>query len=141
MNVFDFKQQLAAHPEKPVAFQLPDGGFIAANFHVTELGHVKKNFVDCGGIRRSLETCLLQTWVADDTDHQLTAGKLALIFELGADLLPHEELPVEVEYEDYVIAQFPVQEAAIMDGALVFRLGLKHTDCLAKERCLPGVCC
>lgn len=140
MNIQAFKEQLAAHPDLRVAFQLPDGGFIPANFHVTEIGHVMKKFVDCGGTRRSQESCLLQTWVADDVEHRLNAGKLAGIFNLAGDVLPHDDLPVEVEYEDGVVAQFPVQETFVVDDALVFHLNFKHTDCLAKERCLPGVC-
>ena len=140
MTVFEFLSQLRNHSEKPLSFLLPDGGFIPAHYHVTEVGHVMKNFIDCGGTRRSLETCLLQTWVHDDVDHRLYSGKLATIFDRAGDLLPHQEMPVEVEYEDYVVAQFPVEGAEVIDGALTFRLGLKHTDCLARGICLPGQC-
>ena len=142
MNVQEFKSHLVANPDKFLAFALPDGGFIPAHFHVTEVGHVKKNFVDCGGTRRSTESCLLQTWVARDIDHRLNAGKLNGIFAHSHDILPSEELPVEIEYEDYVISQFPVLSATVSDDLIVFHLGLKHTDCLAKELCLPsGDCC
>ena len=141
MNIREFQQHLEAHRDMPVAFQLPDGGFIPAHFHITEVGHVKKTFVDCGGTRRTQETCLLQTWVANDEDHRLPAGKLADIFAKSHDVLPDHELPVEIEFEDYVVAQFPVQDVRPVDGALTFTLGLKHTDCLAKEVCLPNRCC
>lgn len=141
MNVTEFKKRLLAHEDRPLTFALPDGGFIPAHFHITEVGHVKKNFIDCGGTVRSVENCLLQTWVADDTDHRLTAGKLASIFSRAKDVLPHEELGVEIEYEDYVVSQFPVTGVHAQDGQLIFTLGLKHTDCLAKELCLPSGCC
>jgi hypothetical protein len=141
MNVTEFKNQLLAHTDKPLTFVLPDGGSIPAHFHITEVGHVQRNFVDCGGTRRRTESCLLQTWVANDEDHRLTAGKLAGIFGRAGDVLPHEDLPVEIEYEDYVISQFPVTGAQVADGTLLFTLGLKHTDCLAKELCLPSGCC
>ena len=141
MTIREFQHHLEAHHGLPVAFQLPDGGFIPAHFHITEVGHVKKTFVDCGGTRRTQETCLLQTWVANDEEHRLQAGKLADIFAKTRDVLPDHELPVEIEFEDYVVAQFPVQDAASIDGALTFTLGLKHTDCLAKEVCLPNSCC
>lgn len=141
MNIREFQQHLEAHRDLPVAFQLPDGGFIPAHFHITEVGHVKKTFVDCGGTRRTQETCLLQTWVANDEDHRLHAGKLADIFAKTRDVLPDHELPVEIEFEDYVVAQFPTLNASVVDGALTFTLGLKHTDCLAKDVCLPTGCC
>ncbi|WP_395737651.1 DUF6428 family protein [Prosthecobacter sp.] len=140
MNITAFLAALRSNPDKPISLLLPDGGFIPAHFHITEVGHVMKRFIDCGGTRRTLETCLLQTWVHDDLDHRLLAGKLAAIFDKAGDVLPHHDLPVEIEYEDYVVAQFPVESAEIIDGALTFRLGLKHTDCLARGICLPGEC-
>jgi hypothetical protein len=140
MTITPFLAALHAHAEKPVSLLLPDGGFVPAHFHITEVGHVTKRFIDCGGTRRTQETCLLQTWVHDDLDHRLTAGKLAAIFSHAGDLLPHHDLPVEIEYEDYVVAQFPVESASVIDGALTFHLGLKHTDCLARGICLPGEC-
>ncbi len=140
MNITEFLQHLHAHPDKPLLLVLPDGGHISAHFHITEVGHVAKNFIDCGGTRRRVESCLLQTWVADDTDHRLTAGKLAGIFAKAGEVLPHQDLPVEIEFEDFSVSQFPVTGAEVLDGALVFQLGVKHTDCLAKELCLPGVC-
>lgn len=140
MQLTDFLQQLRDNPDLPLLFRLPDGGLIPAHCHITEVGHVTKRFIDCGGTRRSVESCLLQTWVADDTDHRLTAGKLAGIFARAGDVLPGTDLPVEIEYEDFSVSQFPVTGAEVNDGTLLFHLGLKHTDCLAKELCLPGVC-
>ncbi len=141
MNLSEFRTQLRAHADKPLLLILPDGGLVPSHFHVTEVGHVKKNFIDCGGTRRSIETCLLQTWVANDTDHRLVASKLEKIFTIAGDVLPSEDLPVEVEYEDDLTAQFPVIAHEIIDGALAFHLGWKHTDCLAKEKCLPDSGC
>jgi hypothetical protein len=141
MNVIQFKELLNSHPEKRVVFALPGGRRIPEHCHVTEVGHVMRKFVDCGGTRRSAESCLLQTWVADDKDHRLHGGKLADIFAHAADVLPQEDLPVEIEYEDGVISQFPVLAAGAEHGVLVFQPGLKHTDCLAKELCLPAGCC
>lgn len=140
MNITEFLSLLNEHADKPLLFVLPDGGMIPAHYHVTEVGHVAKNFIDCGGTRRELETCLLQTWVHDDVDHRLLSGKLAAIFERADDVLPHHNLPVEIEYEDGVVAQFPVESAEVIDGALAFHLELKHTDCLARGICLPGEC-
>ncbi|GEP46411.1 DUF6428 family protein [Brevifollis gellanilyticus] len=140
MNITDFLTHLRAHAEKPLSFRLPDGSFVAPHYHITEVGHVLKRFIDCGGTARTLETCLLQTWVHDDVDHRLYAGKLATIFDKAGEVLPHHDLPVEVEHEEHLISQYPVESAAIVDGALTFTLGLKHTDCLARELCTPESC-
>jgi len=140
MTITELLTHLRSHADKPITFLLPDGGLIPAHFHITEVGHVMKRFIDCGGTRRTLETCLLQTWVHDDVDHRLVAGKLAKIFDAAGDVLPHHDLPVEIEYEVGVVAQFPVESAEIIDSTLVFRCGWKHTDCLARGICLPGEC-
>lgn len=140
MTITEFTAHLHAHPERPLLFILPDGGMIPAHFHITEVGHVRKDFMDCGGTRRVAESCLLQTWTADDTEHRLLAGKLEMIFNKAGEIFPDHGLPVEVEYEDFSVSQFRVVSAEVHDGALAFHLGLKHTDCLAKELCLPGVC-
>jgi hypothetical protein len=107
-----------------------------AHFHITEVGHVRKDFIDCGGTLRSTSACVLQAWVAaNDEEHSLEAGKLARILGLAERVLPIKELPVEVEFENPYISQFPIEQAEATNDAVVFRLKAKHTDCLAKEQC------
>lgn len=138
MKTSAFLTHLNTHPEKELRFLLPDGGFIPFHAHITEAGRMDKTFLDCGGTLRRTSACLLQAWVADDTDHRITAGKLAAILDLAAPLLGSDDLDVEVEYQEEWISQFPVLDAAVADGTLTFPLGLKHTDCLAKDLCLPS---
>ena len=135
MKLNEFKQHLAAHADKPIGFAFDDGEFIPGHFHVTEVGYVTKNFIDCGGTVRNVEHVQLQVWLGSDDDHRLTAGKLAKIIELAKPLLPSGDLDVEVEYEGCVISQYTLESASVLDGQLVFQLGDKHTDCLAKEAC------
>jgi hypothetical protein len=138
MNLAEFQTLLNAHPDKTLRLTLPDGRAVAAEFHVTEVGHVTKRFIDCGGTVRSVESVTLQTWVAEnDAAHRLTAGKLAKIIGLAAPVLPTHDLPVEIEHEDAVISQYPVSGHSMEGDTLVFTLGVKHTDCLAKELCCP----
>jgi hypothetical protein len=138
MTIPSFLAALSAHPEAHLQFRLPDGGFIPIHAHVTEVGRVDKTFLDCGGTLRRHSVCQLQAWVAEDTEHRLTAGKLAAIFTKAAPLLGNDDLEVEVEYQEEWISQFPVEEALPGTDTLTFRLGLKHTDCLAKDSCLPA---
>lgn len=135
MNLADLKTALAAHPDAALAVRLPGGRGIPPHFHVTEVGHVTRRFVDCGGDEHRLETCLLQAWVADDLDHRLTAGKLARILDLFDKLSEDDTLPVEVEYEAGLISQYPVASIDAEDGTVTIHLMTRHTDCLAKEAC------
>ena len=137
MNLTELKTKLQAHAGLTVTISLPDGGRIPAHYHITEVGHVAKRFVDCGGTVRASESCVLQTYLGSSKDdgHRLTAAKLTHILDLARPLLPSDEVPVEVEYEDGVISQFPLAGVVVAGGTLVLQLALKHTDCLAKDRC------
>lgn len=137
MNLPELKARLRAHPELNVSILRPDGTAIPAHYHLTEVGHVVKNFVDCGGKFRASETCVLQTHFGSPRDdgHRLTAGKFAMILDLARPILPAEDLPVEVEYEAGLISQAPLAGVGVVNGVLLLQLGSKHTDCLAKEKC------
>lgn len=137
MTVSDFLELLRQHPDHPIVFRLPDESDVPAHYHVTEVGHASKAFLDCGGKRHTTESCLLQLWIADDTDHRLVASKLLSIFGRADGLLPSNELPVEIEHEAPVLTQLPITRGEVVDGALHFHTESKHADCLAKDICLP----
>lgn len=143
MTVAEFRAVLAAHPQAKMHWMLPGRAFIPEHYHITEVGRVQKDFIDCGGTIRSLSSCLLQIWVADDKDHRLQATKLATIIEIAGPVLERDDLPVEVEYEEGTISQYPVAGVEVTPAGLLFYLGTKHTACLAPERCGldGGGCC
>ncbi len=140
MTVAELRSALEAAPTLPLTVLWPDGDPIEAHFHVTEVGRVQKDFVDCGGTVRRTVTCLLQTWVGEDTEHRITAAKLLKAFAHGAAVLGAgvEALPVELEYEACNVIQFRVVAVERDAERFVVRLGGKHTDCLAKELCVPS---
>ncbi|MGY8648728.1 MAG: DUF6428 family protein, partial [Verrucomicrobiales bacterium] len=80
-------------------------------------------------------TCLIQCWVATDVDHRIGTKKVLKIVEMGEKVLAGDFLPVEIEYEEGVISQYPLDDLEVTNEAVVFRLTTKHTDCLAKEKC------
>jgi hypothetical protein len=136
MKLSALKANLGQHSARNVLFVLPDGDPIPADFHVTEVGHVVKNFIDCGGTVRRQETCLLQAWIADDDkEHRLSAGKLSAILNLSAKVIPSDDLEVEVEYEPGAVAQYKIDGAEVQGDELRFQLTHKPTDCLAREAC------
>lgn len=123
---------------------LPDRAFVPEHFHVTEVGLVRKEFIDCGGTIRTSAACVMQLWVADDLDHRLDTSKLLSIFKLALPILKTTDLPIEIEYEKGAISQYPLVSAELTPGGLLLELGTKHTACLAPELCGPGgaqACC
>jgi hypothetical protein len=142
MTVNEFRSLLAAHPGEPMHWMLPDRAFVPDHCHITEVGRVRKDFVDCGGTVRSLESCVLQVWVADDVDHRLDTSKLLKIMEAASSSLGLGDLPVEVEYERGVVSQYPLGGFEPTPKGILFYLGTKHTACLAPDRCgVGGGCC
>jgi hypothetical protein len=152
MKLSDLHRVLEKYPDTLPRFVLPDGDFIPLHAHVTEVGHVVKNFIDCGGVIGKSETVLLQTHVGQDTEHRLKSDRFAKILELGEGVLPHDQIEVEVEYDCCVVAQYPVSEVKLAGGHLDVILGKRHTQCLAQERqkdagvavdacCAPGAAC
>jgi hypothetical protein len=137
MKLHELKTVLAAHPTAEVRFQLPGGEFAPAHSHVTEVARIDKRFIDCGGTLRTETICRLQTWSADDTDHRLTAGKLAKILTKAESVLLTDDLDVDIEHEVGVITQFPLGAVTSTDKQLIFQLTERHTACLAMDKCLP----
>ena len=135
MTLEQLQSILKSQQDTALHLMLPDGDFVPAHFHITEVGRVQKDFIDCGGTSRSVTSCLLQVWVANDTDHRLDTTKLAKIIDLAAPLLKTTDLPVEVEFENGVISQYPLMEAESTPSGILFHLGKKHTACLAEDRC------
>lgn len=114
-----------------IAFQLPNGELVPNHFHVTEVGKVTKNFIDCGGVVRKEELANFQLWKANDNDHRLHPEKLCHIIELSEEKLQIPDLEIEVEYQmKETIGKFDLA----FDGTN-FLLISKLTDCLAKDKC------
>jgi len=142
VNVKELRAALNAHPDAKMHWMLPDRSFVPEHYHITEVGRVQKDFIDCGGTVRALTSCLLQIWVADDTDHRLRTTTLEKIMEVAGGVLQSDALPVEVEYEDGKVSQYPVAGVEVTPAGLLFHLGTKHTACLAPEKCgVGGGCC
>ncbi len=55
MKLSEIKQVLKT--VEAVNFELPNGTLVPEYFHVTEVGLITKNFIDCGGVVRK-ETVL-----------------------------------------------------------------------------------
>jgi hypothetical protein len=135
MNVEQFLSLLESNPHQNLRIVLPNSEEVAPHFHITEVGHVTKSFMDCGGTRRKTESCLLQTWVHSDVDHRLETDKLAHILRIAGDVLPALDLPVEIEHEAGVVSQYPVVSGSSDGQTLTLTTDLKHTACLAMDLC------
>lgn len=113
-----------------IQFQLPDKSMVPAHFHVTEVGLIKKKFIDCGGTVREESVINFQLWEASDFDHRLAPEKLLKIIKLSEDTLSLEDFEVEVEYQGRTIEKYSLEFKN-----MIFALTSKNTDCLAPDKC------
>jgi hypothetical protein len=111
-------------------FQLPSGQLVPSHFHVTEVGQVTKNFIDCGGIQRSEKLVNFQLWEAGDFDHRLAPQKLWDIIALSEKVLGIGDGEIEVEYQGETIGKY-----GLGFNGKNFVLNNKQTDCLAPDKC------
>lgn len=129
MTLKQVKEHLAEMDS--LQFQLPNGNIVPAHFHVTEVGQMTKDFIDCGGTMRHEKVVNFQLWNADDVDHRLQPRKLKNIIQLSEKkLFIDDRLEVEVEYQGNTIGKYHLD---FNDGK--FQLVSTLTDCLAKDQC------
>lgn len=134
MRLQELQTAVAQHPNTFTRFVLPDGDYIPSHAHVTEVGHVVKNYIDCGGETGREEKVLLQTHVGSDTEHRLRSDRFGKILQLGQRVLPNNQLDVEVEYDCCVVAQYPVSAVKPVGEHLDIVLVRGRTQCRARER-------
>ena len=128
MKLSEIKEILAT--AEGVNFKLENGNSVPEHFHVTEVGVITKDFIDCGGTVRHEKVANFQLWDADDYEHRLKAGKLLHIISLSEEVLGMEDLEIEVEYQAETIGKYDLGH----DGEN-FLLLSKKTTCLAMDKC------
>lgn len=114
-----------------IGFQLPNGELVAPHFHVTEVGEVTKNFIDCGGKVRSETVINFQLWEANDYNHRLHPEKLMHIIELSEKIFKFDDLEIEVEYQ----GKETIGKYNLDFNEKNFLLTAKTTACLALDAC------
>lgn len=129
MKLSEIKNHLSTL--KNIAFKLPNGALVQPHFHVTEVGRITKDFIDCGGKVRSERVVNFQLWEEKDYDHRLHPEKLLSIIELSEKMFKFEDLEIEVEYQGKeTIGKYDLD----FDGTY-FLLTSKLTACLAEDAC------
>lgn len=128
MKLSEIKKQLITLEN--VVFLLPNGNHVPEHFHVTEVGLITKNFIDCGGTLRKETVVNFQLWNANDLEHRLKPKKLLNIIELSENVLGIEDAEIEVEYQAETIGKYDLG----FNGK-EFLLLNKQTACLAEDQC------
>jgi hypothetical protein len=134
-NLADLATALREQEPKSLRMILPDGEAVPSHFHVTEVGRVQKDFIDCGGTRRTSLNGQLQLLVATDFEHRLSSEKLLKILQMSEPILGPDPLPLTVEYGQKVAVVYAVSNLEADSDTLRLQLSLPQTGCLAPDKC------
>jgi hypothetical protein len=131
MKLSQFKRalQLLAPQANPSFIQL-SGIPVEAHYHITEIGLVLKDYVDCGGVVSQERKASMQIWLANDTEHRLSKEKLLGIIEKSEQLFDLKDEELEVEFQGQTIESYGL---STQDSG--FQFIAKQTTCLAQDHC------
>ncbi len=129
MKLSEFKNAL--NTLEKVSFRKPNGEFVESHTHITEVGMITKEFIDCGGVVRKESKVGFQLWKDDgDIDHRLSPEKLQHIIALSEKNLTILDEEIEIEYQSDTIGKYGVEF-----NGFEFVLTSTLTACLAEDNC------
>ncbi|MFT4781553.1 MAG: hypothetical protein ACJAZK_000093 [Psychroserpens sp.] len=141
MKTLELFSILEQHQDKTLLFEYTSNKFIGANYHITEVKHIKVDSVDCGAQTDSWNETIIQLWESplerNRTKYMSVLKALAILKTVGK--MRSYDLASEIKFEysnaSFHTAQLFVNEFKIEENKVIFQLGTKKTDCKAKELC------
>ncbi|TDN95486.1 hypothetical protein DET49_10184 [Salegentibacter sp. 24] len=138
LELFDLLNQ---HTDKPLLFEYTSNLLVGANYHITEVKHLKIDSVDCGGGVDTWNETIIQLWESPEengkTEFMMVSKALSILDKVGQMKAYDLESEVKFEYgnPNFHTAQLLVSGFIIKNGSLLIKLDIHPTDCKAKETC------
>lgn len=141
MNTLELFNQLKDHSDKALLFEYKPGEFVKANYHITEVKHIKVDSVDCGARSDAWNETIIQLWESPDeigkTEFMTVYKALGILNKVGK--IKGYDLSSEVKFEysndTFHTAQLFVNDFEIKDNQFIIKLAVEKTDCKAKDAC------
>jgi len=141
MKTKEVFQLFKDHQGKSLLFEYKPNQFVKANYHITEVKHLKIDSVDCGAQTDAWNETIIQLWESpkelDKTEFMSVYKALSILNKVGK-MKPYDmESEAKFEYSNDVFhtAQLFVNDFEIRDNNLIVKLAIEKTDCKAKETC------
>jgi len=141
MKTRELLQLLETHKDSSLIFEYAPGQLVGANYHITEVKHIKIDSVDCGAQTDAWNETVIQLWESPSelgkTDFMSTFKALGILKKVG-NMKPYDlDSEVKFEYSNSLFhtAQLFVSDYELSAKNLVFKLAVEKTDCKAKETC------
>lgn len=132
---------LKEHSDKSLLFQYAPNQLVAANYHITEVKHIKVDSVDCGGQMDNWNETIIQLWESPSeigkTEFMTSVKALDILNKVGSMKAYDMDAEVKFEYSNALFhtAQLFVSGFEIHENNLLLNLSIAKTDCKAKELC------
>ncbi len=141
MKTNEFLSTLEDHKNKSLLFSYQPGKWVGANYHITEVKHIKIDSVDCGSGTDAWNETIVQLWESPSEigkrDYMSTYKALAILNKVGK-MKPYDleaELKLEYSNEQFHTAQLFIDHFETTEKELRFYLSVHKTDCKAKATC------
>lgn len=141
MKTKELFEILNAHKDKALLFEYLPQEFVKANYHITEVKHIKIDSVDCGARIDAWNETIIQLYESPDeigkTEFMTVFKALSILNKVGK-MKPYDlESEVKFEYSNksFHTAQMFINDFNIEDTKLILQLGVEKTDCKAKTVC------
>ena len=141
MKTQEFLSLLESHKDKALLFEYAPEKFVGANYHITEVKHVKIDSVDCGSGTDAWNETIIQLWESPSEkgkrDYMSTFKALGILKKVG-QMKPYDmdaEIKFEYSNDTFHTAQLFLNDYSISEKQVILKLGVQQTDCKAKETC------
>ena len=141
MNTQQLFDLLKDHTDKSLLFEYTSGQLVGANYHITEVKHLKIDSVDCGARTDAWNETIIQLWESPSeigkTEYMSVYKALSILNKVGR-MKPYDfNSEVKFEYSNSLFhtAQLFVNDYEIHGNNLLLKLAVEKTDCKAKEAC------
>ena len=141
MNTKEVLSLLEANKNCALLFEYAPNQLVGANYHITEVKHVKIDAVDCGANTDAWNETIIQLWESPSeigkTEYMTAFKALSILNKVGTMKAYDMDAMVKFEYSNSLFhtAQLHVVGAQVIENNLIFRLSVEATDCKAKDEC------
>jgi hypothetical protein len=141
MKTQEFLQLLETNKDKSLLFEYAPNQWVGANYHITEVKHIRIESVDCGARMDAWNETVIQLWESPSeigkTEYMSAYKALGIMKKVGS--MKAFDLDTEVKFEygntQFHTAQLFVTDFEIQTNQLLLKLAVEKTDCKAKETC------
>ena len=141
MKTQEFLNLLKSQQDKSLLFEYSPGMLVQANYHITEVKHIKVDSVDCGATSDSWNETIVQLWESPSeigkTKFMTVYKATSIVNKVGRMKAYDMDSEIKFEYGNphFHTTQLSVFDYELRERQLILKLSTTKTDCKAKEQC------